>query len=250
MLVFRIPGQYLDAESGLNSNVNRDYEPTTGRYLQSGPIGLDGGRNTHGYVDQNPFGFIDPLGLQAVCLARHNGVHPGFSGPVPMQPAGLRHRQVLFRQHLLHYPKNGMADTDEESAMRYRDESVVRLFDIVDGGDGEATVVGIADAEEYAPGFQSPEGVNRDAGALGVFPDGSLKWRPLPGAPFRLCRRPGVDEIGCSDQGVDTRVLPVTAIPAYHGFYVDGQRIELLDVVETSSGAIGRVVAIISENLY
>ena len=134
--------------------------------------------------------------------------------------------------------------------MRYPDGSVVRLFDIVDGGDGEATVVGIADSDEYAPAFQPPEGLNRDAGVLVVFHDGSLKWRPLPGAPLRLCRRPGVDEVGPSDQRADTRILPVAAIPAYHGFYAGGQRIELLDVVETSNGETGRVVAIISENLY
>jgi RHS repeat-associated protein len=85
-LNLRYPGQYYDAESGLNSNVNRDYEAATGRYIQSDPIGLDGGTNTYGYVDQNPFGFVDPLGLQAVCLACHNGVLPGFPGPVPMPP--------------------------------------------------------------------------------------------------------------------------------------------------------------------
>lgn len=134
--------------------------------------------------------------------------------------------------------------------MRYSDGSVVGLFDIVDGGDGEATVVGIADSDEYAPAFQPPEGLNRDAGVLVVFRDGSLKWRPLPGAPLRLCRRPDVQGIGASDQRADPRVLPVAAIPPYHGYYVDGQRIELLDVLETSNGETGRVVAIISENLY
>ncbi len=134
--------------------------------------------------------------------------------------------------------------------MRYPDGSVVSLFDIVDGGDGEATVVGIADADEYAPAFQPPERLNRDAGVLVVFRNGALKWRPFPGVPLRLCRHPGVDEAGAGDQQADTRVLPVSAIPAYHGFYMDGQRIELLDVVETSNGETGRVVAIISENLY
>ena len=62
-LNLRFPGQYFDAESGLNYNVNRDYEPATGRYIQSDPLGLSGGENTHTYAGSDPLGSIDPSGF-------------------------------------------------------------------------------------------------------------------------------------------------------------------------------------------
>ncbi|MFG2697223.1 RHS repeat-associated core domain-containing protein [Kitasatospora sp. NPDC048407] len=56
------PGQYHDPESGLGYNYFRYYDPSTGRYLSSDPLGVDGGPNPHAYVP-NPLFFVDPLGL-------------------------------------------------------------------------------------------------------------------------------------------------------------------------------------------
>ncbi|WET42279.1 RHS repeat domain-containing protein [Citrobacter enshiensis] len=59
----RFPGQYEDAESGLYYNRFRYYDCETGQYLCADPIGLAGGANPYGYVN-NPLKYIDFLGLR------------------------------------------------------------------------------------------------------------------------------------------------------------------------------------------
>ena len=44
-------------------NYFRDYDPQTGRYVESDPIGLRAGVNTYGYVRGSPIDRLDPLGL-------------------------------------------------------------------------------------------------------------------------------------------------------------------------------------------
>ncbi|WP_260608114.1 RHS repeat-associated core domain-containing protein [Xanthomonas cerealis] len=58
----RFQGQYYDFETGLHYNRYRYYESAAGQYVSRDPVGLVGGMNCHSYV-QNPFAWIDPLGL-------------------------------------------------------------------------------------------------------------------------------------------------------------------------------------------
>ena len=62
-LNLRFPGQYYDQETGLHYNYYRTYDPSTGRYLESDPIGLAAGLNTYSYVSNTPTMRTDKYGL-------------------------------------------------------------------------------------------------------------------------------------------------------------------------------------------
>ena len=93
----RFPGQWFQSESGLHQNWMRDYDPTTGRYLQADPLGLVDGASIYGYVKQNPGRWTDPTGeiipvilvvvVLAALLTPDAANAPGYcDGIVPLTP--------------------------------------------------------------------------------------------------------------------------------------------------------------------
>jgi RHS repeat-associated protein len=62
----RFPGQWFQSENGLHQNWMRDYDPTTGRYLQADPLGLIDGASVYGYARQSPMRWADPRGEDSV----------------------------------------------------------------------------------------------------------------------------------------------------------------------------------------
>lgn len=59
----RFPGQYFDTESGLNYNVHPNYESSTGRYIQSDPVGAQARPSTYAYTSNTPLMSSGALGL-------------------------------------------------------------------------------------------------------------------------------------------------------------------------------------------
>jgi RHS repeat-associated protein len=70
----RFQGQYYDEETGLHYNLNRYYDPFTGRYITQDPIKLMGGTNLYQYCP-NPVNWVDPLGFKGM---------PGQTERVPL----------------------------------------------------------------------------------------------------------------------------------------------------------------------
>lgn len=97
----RFPGQYFDAETGLNYNYFRYYDPENGRYTSTDPLGLTPAPNPNTYV-HNPHTSIDPLGL-APCsvdnaLKDYQGQRYQFDNQqFMMDKADLKH--ILTRHH-------------------------------------------------------------------------------------------------------------------------------------------------------
>jgi RHS repeat-associated protein len=71
-------GRHLDSESGLYYFRNRYYSPDLGRFISRDPLGYDAGDiNLYRFVGNNPYGGLDPMGLEifqlAVYLSNYEG---------------------------------------------------------------------------------------------------------------------------------------------------------------------------------
>jgi len=92
---YKYSGYRIDAASAANNAqlglyyLNaRYYLPLTGRFLETDPIGTNGGVNLYAYVGNDPLNLIDPLGLSSDLAANSaNFVNP-LTGLSPAQELG------------------------------------------------------------------------------------------------------------------------------------------------------------------
>jgi RHS repeat-associated protein len=174
----RFPGQRYDAASGLYYNYYRDYDPATGRYTQSDPIGLGGGISTYSYVGGMPTGETDTTGL-----FQYNGnlVVNGKNGP--------SHR-YLPRRPKRYLDEDGLAEHVYPNVMDWVDEIVAtraaggRVPAYDETGDGHTYCAELVKHKDVFPGARSTK-----------------LWRPGHKMVWGDTARPGTAIATFNDQG-------------------------------------------------
>jgi RHS repeat-associated protein len=78
------PGQ-SQTTTDLYYNKYRDYDPTTGRYIQADPIGLAGGASPYSYAMNNPLRYTDPTGECPWCVVIIGGMAVGAGTEIGTQ---------------------------------------------------------------------------------------------------------------------------------------------------------------------
>ncbi len=113
--------------TGLQYKRNRHYDPVTGQFTQSDPIGVDGGLNLYGFAGGDPLNFDDPFGLCPQWLTGRpcsEGVDFGASF-VPGVSSGIDAATVLSGQNPL---------TGEDVGLLGRGIALAGLLTPVSGG--------------------------------------------------------------------------------------------------------------------
>lgn len=128
---WRFPGQLFDAETGLHYNYFRDYDPVTGRYVESDPIGLSGGIGTYSYAAAAPLSYIDPTGEVAVVL-----LYPGTWIALGKAAAfvGTAAAAAWGASEAYNHYKDGNPADDRADPSVARQQEYLRAKNFCDGG--------------------------------------------------------------------------------------------------------------------
>ena len=94
---FRLVGQYYDAETGLCAHRYRMYSPELGRFLESDPIGLQGGLNVYAWPGC-PLVATDPLGLGCPDADAASATPPAETEGTPVREGDVDSYRELHRR--------------------------------------------------------------------------------------------------------------------------------------------------------
>ena len=152
-------GQWQDVESGLCYNRFRYYEPETGMYLVSDPLGLLGGEQTYRYVP-NPLRWIDPLGLnKGASLSKMMNSSSDLMGVEKAAPELLE--AISRKRHLI----IALPGSDEFRMLEHfgAEASVLDMTIIVRSNPSKAAIL-----EEFLHGTQEKLGIAEKLGRYGL----------------------------------------------------------------------------------
>jgi RHS repeat-associated protein len=134
-VVFGFTGRYLDAETGLQNNLNRWYDAATGQWISEDPIGFAAGdANLARYVGNEPTGYIDPSGLviggpgggDVGGSGGSNGGLGGLFGQVPLDDVYRQFGPKVFIPQI-----HGLyLGTDNAGTQIYRDPETGRIWGV------------------------------------------------------------------------------------------------------------------------
>ena len=137
------------ASGGILYNYFRDYNPKTGRYIESDPIGLRGGINTYAYVGGNPINLRDPLGLDGFMDPGSLLSGPSsYQAPIPSTTAPPSAGQIPaaaadFARNYSNMRNANTINADKYFHCKANCEAAKR------GGTGAATACTISDTREW-----------------------------------------------------------------------------------------------------
>jgi|APLak6261702949_1056265.scaffolds.fasta_scaffold00037_11 RHS repeat-associated protein len=86
-LALRLPGQWEDAVTHIHYNYQRDYNPSTGKYLTPDPQGFPDGKDPYAYVNNDPLNKLDPLGLYQSDIHYYMTFFLAVAAGVPVEDA-------------------------------------------------------------------------------------------------------------------------------------------------------------------